>query len=38
MKVNTSLDHIYIWGNQLEEPVCQVPVCLLLQLEPSFPS
>ena len=24
MKVNTTLNHIYIWGNQLEEPVCQV--------------
>ncbi|KAM9337131.1 LOW QUALITY PROTEIN: leucine-rich repeat-containing protein 34 [Symphorus nematophorus] len=23
MKVNTTLNHIYIWGNQLEEPVCQ---------------
>lgn len=24
MKVNTTLNHIYIWGNQLEEPVSQV--------------
>ncbi|KAI3355518.1 hypothetical protein L3Q82_018350, partial [Scortum barcoo] len=23
MTVNTTLDHIYIWGNHLEEPVCQ---------------
>ncbi|XP_041817849.1 leucine-rich repeat-containing protein 34 [Chelmon rostratus] len=23
MKVNKSLNHIYIWGNHLEEPVCQ---------------
>ncbi|XP_070709093.1 leucine-rich repeat-containing protein 34 [Pempheris klunzingeri] len=23
MTVNTTLDHMYIWGNRLEEPVCQ---------------
>lgn len=23
MKVTSTLSHIYIWGNHLEEPVCQ---------------
>ncbi|KAM6908058.1 leucine-rich repeat-containing protein 34 [Lycodopsis pacificus] len=23
LTVNTTLDHVYIWGNHLEEPVCQ---------------
>uniref|UniRef100_A0A3Q0RRX5 Leucine rich repeat containing 34 n=1 Tax=Amphilophus citrinellus TaxID=61819 RepID=A0A3Q0RRX5_AMPCI len=29
VKANTSLTHIYIWGNYLEEPVCQVTPSLI---------
>lgn len=24
MRVTSTLSHVYIWGNHLEEPVCQV--------------
>lgn len=42
-KADTSLTHIYIWGNHLGEPVCQVTLtahitsavsCLLIALPP----
>lgn len=32
MKANTTLTHIYIWGNHLEEPVCQVTHTLITEL------
>lgn len=24
MRITSTLSHVYIWGNHLEEPVCQV--------------